>query len=161
MVKIDPENHELTLHLLAYNGISALMWSYILVMTIVSLTDSPTSTRGKAASLVSRVLGTESAPISSFIDRFRGTYNQEDAFKHAPLEWWVKWTQTLAVLEIVHAGLGWVRSPVGTVAAQVASRIWTVWGVVEAVPAVCLNTLPRNRLIGYFIRHTGILYTPP
>lgn len=47
-----------------------------------------------------------------------------------------KWTQTLAVLEVVHAALGWVRSPLGTVASQVASRLWTVWGVVEAAPEI-------------------------
>ena len=40
------------------------------------------------------------------------------------------------MLEVVHSAVGWVRSPVPTTLAQVASRVWTVWGVVEAEPSV-------------------------
>lgn len=39
--------------------------------------------------------------------------------------------QSLAVLEVVHAAIGWVRSPVATTAIQVASRLFMVWGVTE------------------------------
>lgn len=39
--------------------------------------------------------------------------------------------QSLAILEVVHAALGWVRSPVPTTAIQVASRLFLVWGVSE------------------------------
>ncbi|KAK9477106.1 tyrosine phosphatase-like protein [Lipomyces japonicus] len=46
-----------------------------------------------------------------------------------------KWVQTGAVLEIVHAAIGIVRSPVLTTALQVASRLLLVWGVVDAFPA--------------------------
>lgn len=41
-------------------------------------------------------------------------------------------------MEIVHALLGWVRSPVATTAAQVASRLWSVWAVAENFPSVSL-----------------------
>lgn len=44
---------------------------------------------------------------------------------------WVVLTQTGALLEVVHAALGWVRSSPVTVGMQVASRIWIVWGIVE------------------------------
>jgi len=50
---------------------------------------------------------------------------------------WVKVTQTLAVLDVVHAALGLVKSNVGTAASQVFSRLWAVWAVVEMVPEVC------------------------
>lgn len=43
-------------------------------------------------------------------------------------------TQTLAILEVVHAALGLVRSPVFTTAQQVASRIFIVWGILTAAP---------------------------
>lgn len=43
--------------------------------------------------------------------------------------------QTMAVLEIVHAATGLVRSPVFTTAQQVASRLFIVWGILHAVPA--------------------------
>jgi very-long-chain (3R)-3-hydroxyacyl-CoA dehydratase len=51
---------------------------------------------------------------------------------------WVKVTQTLAVLDVVHAALGLVKSNVGTAASQVFSRLWAVWAVVEMVPEVGL-----------------------
>lgn len=39
--------------------------------------------------------------------------------------------QSLAILEVVHAAVGFVRSPVITTAIQVASRLFMVWGVTE------------------------------
>lgn len=42
--------------------------------------------------------------------------------------------QSLAVLEVVHAGMGIVRSPVFTTAQQVASRLFIVWGILFAAP---------------------------
>lgn len=46
----------------------------------------------------------------------------------------VTWVQTLAVLEVLHAALGLVRSSVLTTAMQVASRLLVVWGVVTLFP---------------------------
>ncbi|MCJ1230108.1 hypothetical protein MMC12_006779 [Toensbergia leucococca] len=45
-----------------------------------------------------------------------------------------KWTQTLAVLEVVHSALGLVRSPILTTLMQVASRFWLIWGIVNTYP---------------------------
>ncbi|KAF3908499.1 hypothetical protein ABW21_db0205054 [Orbilia brochopaga] len=42
---------------------------------------------------------------------------------------YVKWTQTLAVMEIVHALAGIVRTPLTTTLVQVASRLNLVWPV--------------------------------
>lgn len=39
--------------------------------------------------------------------------------------------QSLAVLEVVHAAIGWVKSPVATTAIQVSSRLFMVWAVTE------------------------------
>ncbi|KAI8475074.1 MAG: tyrosine phosphatase-like protein [Monoraphidium minutum] len=47
----------------------------------------------------------------------------------------LKVSQTAALLEVVHAAVGLVRSPVGITAMQVASRIWCLWGVIVAAPA--------------------------
>ncbi|KAK9475173.1 tyrosine phosphatase-like protein [Dipodascopsis tothii] len=44
------------------------------------------------------------------------------------------WVQTGALLEVVHAAVGLVRSPLATTAIQVASRILLVWGVVYLFP---------------------------
>lgn len=51
--------------------------------------------------------------------------------------------QSLAVLEVVHACIGIVRSPVHTVAQQVASRLFIVWGILFAAPeAAAEGSLP-------------------
>ncbi|KAL8675002.1 MAG: hypothetical protein Q9168_000597 [Polycauliona sp. 1 TL-2023] len=46
-----------------------------------------------------------------------------------------KWTQTVAILEIIHSAFGLVRSPLATTTLQVASRILLVWAVVNQFPA--------------------------
>lgn len=50
------------------------------------------------------------------------------------LETFTRWVQTGALLEVLHALSGLVRSPVITTAIQVASRILLVWGVVYMFP---------------------------
>lgn len=46
------------------------------------------------------------------------------------------WVQSLAVMEVVHVGLGWVRSGLGSTGVQVGSRIFMVWGVLEGFESV-------------------------
>ncbi|RMZ89379.1 hypothetical protein DV736_g3386, partial [Chaetothyriales sp. CBS 134916] len=48
----------------------------------------------------------------------------------------LKWTQTLALLEILHALLGLVRASPITTFMQVASRIVVVWGVLDRYPDI-------------------------
>ncbi|TKR80436.1 hypothetical protein L596_014510 [Steinernema carpocapsae] len=43
--------------------------------------------------------------------------------------------QTAAILEIVHAVVGFVRSPVGTTAMQVYSRVFVVWAILYKMPS--------------------------
>jgi very-long-chain (3R)-3-hydroxyacyl-CoA dehydratase len=57
-------------------------------------------------------------------------------------------TQSLAVLEIVHAGLGVVRAPVGTTALQVASRLLVVWGVLFPFRAGSGLGVPGAGIVG-------------
>jgi hypothetical protein len=44
------------------------------------------------------------------------------------------WIQTAALLEVLHSLLGFVKSPVGTTAMQVASRLLLVWGICTLIP---------------------------
>ncbi|WVF68885.1 hypothetical protein IAT40_003658 [Kwoniella sp. CBS 6097] len=137
----------LKIYLLAYNIVSALLWANLLYITTSFLLSprsshpnpNPLSTGSISTlgSFISRFIPTSSASnkplavsFNKFIDHLSNSY------EYKQLGWWTKWTQSLAVLEVVHSLFGWVRSPVGTVAAQVASRVWTVWGVAEAVPEV-------------------------
>lgn len=68
--------------------------------------------------------------------------------------------QSLAVMEVVHAVMGLVRSPVFTTAQQVASRLFIVWGILNAAPksttegalellsyALLLHTVPSTNSI--------------
>lgn len=48
----------------------------------------------------------------------------------------LKWTQTIALLEVVHALVGLVRASPITTAMQVASRILVVWIVLEMFPQI-------------------------
>lgn len=51
----------------------------------------------------------------------------------------LKWTQTLAVLEIVHSVVGIVRASLMTTAMQVASRILVVWAVMDLFPELIVT----------------------
>jgi hypothetical protein len=48
----------------------------------------------------------------------------------------VAFVQTFATLEIIHALLGWVKTPLPTTLMQVSSRLYSVWGVYQHYPQV-------------------------
>ncbi|MCJ1249000.1 hypothetical protein MMC30_006221 [Trapelia coarctata] len=54
---------------------------------------------------------------------------------HGGVGQFAKWTQTAAVLEIVHSALGIVRSPLLTTVMQVFSRLLLIWPIVHLHPA--------------------------
>ncbi|THX52007.1 PTPLA-domain-containing protein [Aureobasidium pullulans] len=63
-----------------------------------------------------------------------------------------KWTQTLALLEVVHAAVGIVRAPLLTTLMQVASRILLIWGIVTPFPnTVAFSPIYSTMLIAWSI----------
>ncbi|KAI9744789.1 MAG: hypothetical protein M1818_001714 [Claussenomyces sp. TS43310] len=62
-----------------------------------------------------------------------------------------KWTQTLALMEVVHAAAGLVRAPIGTTAMQVASRLLLVWGVVDAFPFLAKSAGYSSMLLAWSV----------
>ncbi|KKA30355.1 hypothetical protein TD95_001012 [Thielaviopsis punctulata] len=70
------------------------------------------------------------------------------AFVYATAGEWTKWTQTLALMEVVHAlmDLGVVRASPITTLMQVSSRILLVWGVVDLYPFLARN-LPYSTML--------------
>lgn len=52
----------------------------------------------------------------------------------------LKWTQTIALLEVVHATIGLVRASPVTTAMQVSSRILVVWVVLHRYPQIVSTT---------------------
>lgn len=153
-------NSLVTAYLVVYNTISLLCWSVILFKTVSFILQRPTvphldntkilptSASAKLSSLLSlgasklqnHVSRSQTAtagipiPPTGILSKLRtylgGSYVYED------LGPWVVLTQTGALLEVLHAALGWVRSSPVTVAMQVASRIFMVWGIVETRPEV-------------------------
>lgn len=148
-----------TAYLVTYNTLSLLAWSYVLYTTLQFIFSGPhpvpsvssssatgaLTATGKAREFLQglneRWFGfppihngpiTSTAPkassvtlpskVSALLGGSYGYHNLGPA---------VVWTQTGALLEVVHAALGIVKSSPVTVAMQVASRIWMVWGVVE------------------------------
>lgn len=97
------------LYLLAYNAASAVGWGYVLYLT------------------VSSVLAERAAGVSDWHLVARGVWDV--------VSFPLKVVQTLAVLEIVHAAVGLVRSPLSSTIMQVSSRLWLVWGINVLCPS--------------------------
>lgn len=95
--------------------------------------------------------------IPGLIKHFSNGYDYQN------LGSWVIYTQTFAILEVVHAALGWVRSSPLTVGMQVASRIWMTWGVLATRPevsSVFFSSLLRHshRFRSNIVARMGFLY---
>jgi len=133
-------------YLLFYNILSCALWIQIFLLTVAYITTphpAPASTQS-FLSPITKFFSTTTSSSSGgkVVDQLRGSYH------FMGLGNWVKVTQTLAVLDVVHAALGLVKSNVGTAASQVFSRLWAVWAVVEMVPEVGLLLLfPFDRLM--------------
>jgi very-long-chain (3R)-3-hydroxyacyl-CoA dehydratase len=59
----------------------------------------------------------------------------------------LKWTQTIALLEVIHAVTGLVRASPFTTAMQVASRILVVWIVLDMFPQIVSTKNPIGRSV--------------
>lgn len=57
------------------------------------------------------------------------------------VSYFVRWTQTLALLEVAHSILGVVRAPFFTTAMQVASRLLLVWAIVYPFPNATTSSI--------------------
>lgn len=127
-------------YLIAYNVLSALAWGYVLVSTLIHLFNFDNST--------------SASPLWRFFPSpFSGSQSKYEAYvpdhlkplvRRASSTFEVVGTtttivQSFAVLEILHAALGWVKSPIGTTLAQVASRLNVVWHISQVFPVVSLR----------------------
>ncbi|RMD41933.1 hypothetical protein DV735_g3152, partial [Chaetothyriales sp. CBS 134920] len=59
----------------------------------------------------------------------------------------LKWTQTLALLEILHSLVGLVRASPVTTAMQVTSRLVVLWGVLDRYPDIVSTTNAWGRAV--------------
>lgn len=116
-----------TQYLVLYNLLSLILWLGILLRLLLTyFLTSPTS----GATLINP---SAAAPRSSGSSTGSGSalvYPFLDIAYPATFDV-LRWTQTLAVVEVVHAALGIVRTSVVTTGMQVASRLFVVWGIVQ------------------------------
>ncbi|KAE8901813.1 hypothetical protein PF005_g11276 [Phytophthora fragariae] len=96
------KNALLNLYLLAFNGASCAGWAYVLYLTVTTV-------------LKAHEAGQDLSQVA------QSTWDVVSL----PL----KVVQTMAVMEIVHAAVGFVRSPLGSTLMQVSSRLWLVWAI--------------------------------
>ncbi|KAM6493983.1 PTPLA domain containing protein [Amanita muscaria] len=92
-------------YLIAYNLLSALGWSHILARTLHHLLQRPQS------------------PISPTL-RTQASTTYDTVGKE------VMYVQTAAILEMIHALLAWVKSPLLVTGSQVITRLLFVWGII-------------------------------
>ncbi|OAA66009.1 phosphatase-like protein [Niveomyces insectorum RCEF 264] len=104
-----PAGRASALYLTLYNFASALLWTVVLGRTVFD------------ASVVALVAASSGVAPLAWVSPTTTTF--------------VRWTQTLALLEVVHALFGIVRAPLVTTAMQVASRLLLVWPVLFLRPA--------------------------
>ncbi|KAF8070195.1 PTPLA-domain-containing protein [Lyophyllum atratum] len=153
-------------YLIAFNIVSALGWTYILVLTLVHLFNLD----GSAPGHVSASTKTASSTLSRFLSNF-SIFKSSGIVSAASLESRIPpalrplyrrststyarvgtptaFVQSLAVLEVIHVLLGWVRSPLQTTAAQVASRLFLVWGIVEQFEGVRSNPIYTSMILSW------------
>ncbi|GLB37119.1 putative catalyzes the third of the four reactions of the long- chain fatty acids elongation cycle [Lyophyllum shimeji] len=153
-------------YLIAFNIVSALGWTYILVLTLIHLFNLDGSAPGTA--------GTSTKTASSTLTRFLSSlpfFKSTGIISNASIEDRIPLllrplyrrststyarvgtptaiVQSLAALEVVHVLLGLVRSPLQTTAAQVASRLFLVWGIVEQFEGVRSNPIYTSMILSW------------
>ena len=94
------------LYLVAYNSACCVGWAVVWYLAVASLYDS---------------VVVQSVPFLQAAERV-----------YADVAFWLQISQTAALMEIVHAAVGFVRSPVMITAMQVMSRILALVAIVFA-----------------------------
>ena len=124
-------------YLIAYNLASFFGWALILSTLIKHLALGPQTAsapirfssklllalRPLKITLIPSYTATYSPLLAKFLDRGATLHTFAGAL--------VALVQSGAILEVIHAAVGFVKSPVPTTAIQVASRLWLVWGISE------------------------------
>ncbi|KAJ6609853.1 tyrosine phosphatase-like protein [Mycena sp. CBHHK59/15] len=145
-------------YLLAYNVLSALGWSYILILTVLHIfnldgSSSKTHIATSVPSALSRLLSSvpffksPTPGISPTIQSRLPIYLQP-IYRRSTTTYAL---QTCATFEVLHVLLGWVRSPMQTTAMQVSSRLWIVWGIAQQFDVARTSPLYTSAVLAWSI----------
>lgn len=144
-------------YLIAFNLVCFFLWALVLSITVKHLLLGPQTptlpTRFAERALqklrplrvyFAPVYGRNlPAPLRIFLERASSLQSSVGGL--------LAFTQSLAVLEIVHAATGLVRSPVPTTAIQVFSRMLLVWGVSERFDSAASNPWFTSMVLAWSI----------
>lgn len=128
-------------YLVAYNLVSFMLWLRIacgIVLYMVNGESSRQVTFSWVRALTTSVFTdkvTSAAPIFTKYPAAAQVILQRAATMYDYIGPMVTFVQSLAVLEVVHAALGWVKSNVLVTGVQVASRIIVAWLIAEKYEA--------------------------
>ncbi|KAI0730359.1 tyrosine phosphatase-like protein [Fomitopsis betulina] len=147
-------------YLVAYNVLSTLAWGYVLVTTLTHLAGFDASPASEKSFLP--VTFTRYLPVISGLSSARHRIEKSvpsvliplvrrAATTYAAVGPQTTLVQSFAILEILHALLGWVRSPLGTTAAQVASRLYLVWGITTQFAETRTHPLYASMVLSWSI----------
>lgn len=127
-------------YLVLYNLLSACGWSYILYLTLTYLV-TPSSPPPPSI--------TPPAYIPPFVPQALVPLYTRATTTSTAIGAPTLYVQSAALLEVLHVLLGFVRSPLGTTATQVASRLYLVWGIAPRFESVrlppSLLSIPQSR----------------
>ncbi len=137
------------IYLIAYNILSTLGWAYIFFFTLIHIFNLdgksesiPLPTTKSATSFLTDLFSSSSRSLESRLPPTLKPLYRRSKTTYSRVGPQTTILQTLAILEVVHVFLGWVRASLHTTLMQVSSRLYLVWGIVEMAPEVC-NSL-RN-----------------
>jgi len=128
-------------YLIAYNVLSFIGWSYILGHAVYHEASgywAPATVRLKSqiTSLLRAISPSApslmtSATLNYLFPSWLHPLTIQASTMYAAVGLEVKIIQSFAILEVLHAALGWVKAPIGTTVMQVGSRLTLVWGVAD------------------------------
>ncbi|EAU91286.1 protein tyrosine phosphatase [Coprinopsis cinerea okayama7 len=161
-------------YLIAYNALSAAGWSYLLVLLIVHLFNldgqsqaAPVPTHSLVKTLLFKVkgllsLGHDTERPLSFLQTKLPPALQPILARattaYARIGEKTTFVQSFAILEVLHAVLGWVRSPVVTTTMQVSSRLFLVWGITAQFAETHSNPIYASMVLAWSVTEV-IRYT--
>ncbi|KAG7085947.1 hypothetical protein E1B28_003475 [Marasmius oreades] len=143
-------------YLIAYNVLSAVGWSYILLLTLIHLfvpsSPSPSPFSKFLPSFLSWTkprIKPAFNPIKAYLPNFLLPVFHRTTTVYAQVGHITAIVQSAAILEILHVLIGVVRSPLQTTVMQVSSRLFLVWGVVELYSSVRTNPLYASMIFAW------------
>jgi very-long-chain (3R)-3-hydroxyacyl-CoA dehydratase len=136
--------------LVLYNVASTVGWSYVLAKTAQHLlTSSGDSTLTQHQTASSLLFSSSSIPKNIPIALSPIYKRALTTFAHVGVI--TALVQSCAILEVLHVLLGFVRSPLPTTLAQVASRLFLVWGITERFPVAQHNPIYASMVLAWSI----------